>query len=206
MTTKDPVRQRILTAARELFAERGYEGTSVRDITARAKANLAAITYHFGSKEALFHTVLRSVAEPLVEAVTQAAQAPGTALQRLELALRAANEHVAAHPWAPPVMLRELAGSGRLPEPLVQAWKRNISTLVGLITAGQQDGSIRAGDPLLLALSAVGQVFFFRVGGRIAQEVARVDLTSPEVSARVIEHIAETARRSLANYPTKVKP
>jgi AcrR family transcriptional regulator len=206
MTTKDPVRQRVLTAARELFAQRGYEGTSVRDITARAKANLAAITYHFGSKEALFHTVLRSVAEPLVEAVTQAAQAPGTALQRLELALRAANEHVAAHPWAPPVMLRELAGSGRLPEPLVQAWKRNISTLVGLITAGQQDGSIRAGDPLLLALSAVGQVFFFRVAGRIAQEVAQVDLNSPELRSRLIEHIAETARRSLANYPTKVEP
>lgn len=206
MNPKDPVRQRILTAARELFAQHGYEGTSVRDITSRAKANLAAITYHFGSKELLFHAVLRSVAEPLVEAVTQAAQAPGTPLQRLELALRAANQHVQAHPWAPPVMLRELAGSGRLPEPLVQAWKRNVSTLVGLITAGQQDGSIRAGDPLLLALSAVGQVFFFRVGGRIAQEVAQVDLNSPEVRSRLIEHIAETARRSLANYPLKAEP
>lgn len=207
MTTKDPVRQRLLTAARELFAQHGYAGTSVRDITARAKANLAAITYHFGSKEALFHAVLRSVGEPLVEAVTQAAQGPGTPLQRLEQALRAANQHVQANPWAPPVMLRELAGGGRLPEPLVQAWKRNITTLVGLITEGQQDGSIRAGDPLLLALSAVGQVFFFRVGGgRIAQEVARVDLNSPEIRARLIEHIAETARRSLANYPMKAEP
>lgn len=206
MTTRDPVRQRLLTAARELFAQRGYEGTSVRDITSRAKANLAAITYHFGSKEALFHAVLRSVAEPLVEAVTQAAQGSGTPLERIELALRAANRHVQAHPWAPPVMLRELAGGGRLPEPLVQAWKRNVATLVGLITAGQQDGSIRAGDPLLLALSAVGQVFFFRVGGRIAREVAQVDLNSPEFSSRLVEHIAETARRSLANYPLEAEP
>jgi AcrR family transcriptional regulator len=206
MTTKDPVRQRILAAARELFAQHGYEGTSVRDITARAKANLAAITYHFGSKEALFHAVISSVAEPLVEAVSQAAQAPGTPLQRIDLALRAANRHVQANPWAPPVMLRQLAGSGRLPEPLVQAWKRNITTLVGLITAGQQDGSIRAGDPLLLALSAIGQVFFFRVGGRIAQEVARVNLNSPEVASGIIEHIAETVRRSLANFSLKAEP
>lgn len=206
MTAKDPVRQRLLAAARELFALHGYAGTSVRDITARAKANLAAITYHFGSKEVLFHAVLRSVAEPLVEAVAQAAQRPGTALKRIELAVQAANEHVQAHPWAPPVMLRELAGSGPLPEPLVQAWKRNVSTLVGLVTAGQQDGSIRAGDPLLLALSAVGQVFFFRVGGRIAQEVAQVDLNSPAVRTRLAEHIAETVRRSLANYPTKAEP
>lgn len=206
MTTRDPVRQRILAAGRELFARHGYDGTSVRDITARAKANLAAITYHFGSKKALFDAVLRSVAEPLVEAVARAAQTPGTPLQRIELALRAANQHVQAHPWAPPILLRELAGGGRLPEPLVQTWKRNITTLVGLITAGQQDGSIRAGDPLLLALSAIGQVFFFRVGGRIAQEVARVDLASPEVSSRIIEHIAETVRRSLANYPMKGEP
>lgn len=206
MTTKDPVRQRLLTAARELFAQRGYEGTSVRDITARAKANLAAITYHFGSKEALFHEVLRGLAEPLVEAVTRAAQGPGTPLQRIEMALRGANDHVQANPWAPPVMLRELARGGRLPDPVVQAWKRNVSTLVGLITAGQQDGSIRAGEPLLLALSAVGQVFFFRVGGRIAQEVAGVDLNRPEARAGLIEHIAETARRSLANYPLKAEP
>ncbi len=206
MNPKDPVRQRILAAARELFAQHGFEGTSVRDITSRAKANLGAITYHFGSKEALFHAVLRSVAEPLVDAVARAAQAPGTPLQRIEMALRAANQHVQANPWAPPVMLRELAGGGRLPLPLVQAWKRNVSTLVGLITAGQQDGSIRSGDPLLLALSAVGQVFFFRVGGRIAQEVAGVDLNGPEVRSRIIEHIAETVRRSLANYPLKAQP
>jgi AcrR family transcriptional regulator len=206
MTTKDPARQRILTAARELFAQHGYEGTSVRDITARAKANLAAITYHFGSKEALFHAVIRSVAEPLVDAVQRAAQGPGTPLERVEGVVRAADRHIHANPWAPPVMLRELAGGGRLPEPLVQAWKRNVTTLVGLVTAGQQDGSIRAGDPLLLALSAVGQVFFFRVGGRIAQEVARVDLHSAEASTRIIEHIAETVRRSLANYPMKAEP
>ncbi len=203
MTTKDPVRQRILTAARELFAQRGFAGTSVRDITSRAKANLAAITYHFGSKEALFHAVLRGVAEPLVEAVARATQAPGTPLQRLEMALRAANDHVQANPWAPSILLRELAGGGRLPEPLAQAWKRNVTTLVGLITAGQQDGSIRPGDPRLLALSAVGPVFFFRVGGRLALEVAGVDPNDPEVRSRIFEHVAETVRRSLANYPVK---
>ena len=58
MTLKDPVRERLLLAARDLFAQHGYDGTSVRDITARAKANLGAITYYFGSKEALFYAVI----------------------------------------------------------------------------------------------------------------------------------------------------
>lgn len=200
MTPHDSVRQRLLQVARDLFAQHGYEGASVRDITSKAKANLGAITYHFGSKEALFHAVIRSIAEPLVAAVTRAAEGPGSPLDRVQAITRAAGDHLEAHPWAPRLLFRELAGPGPLPPPLLEAWKRNITTLVGLIHAGQQDGSIRAGDPLLLALSAIGQVFFFRVAGRIARDVAGVDPTDPALRARLADHIAGTIRRVLAHH------
>lgn len=206
MTTRDSARQRLLHAARDLFAQYGYEGTSVRDITSRAKANLGAITYHFGSKEDLFHAVIGTIAEPLVEAVTQAAQAPGAPLERIAGITRAAGQHVQAHPWAPRVMLRELASDRHMPPPMVAAWKRNIGTLVGLILAGQRDGSIRTGDPQLLALSAIGQVFFFRVAGRITREVAGLDPNQPELRQRIADHIAESVRRLLANSPAKAEP
>ena len=49
--------QSILEAARELFAERGYDGASIRAITARAGVNLGAVTYHFGTKERLYLAV-----------------------------------------------------------------------------------------------------------------------------------------------------
>jgi AcrR family transcriptional regulator len=48
---------RILDAAEELFAERGFSETSLRMITSKAKVNLAAVNYHFGSKNALIHAV-----------------------------------------------------------------------------------------------------------------------------------------------------
>jgi AcrR family transcriptional regulator len=48
----------LLEAGRVLFAERGYEGASVRAITAHACANLGAITYHFGSKRDLYDRVV----------------------------------------------------------------------------------------------------------------------------------------------------
>lgn len=51
--------ERILDAAEALFAEYGFDGTSMRMITSRANANLAAVNYHFGSKEALFQAVFR---------------------------------------------------------------------------------------------------------------------------------------------------
>ena len=50
--------ERILDAAERLFADHGFEGTSIRDIVDAAKVNLAAVHYHFRSKEALLEAVL----------------------------------------------------------------------------------------------------------------------------------------------------
>lgn len=58
-------RERILDAAQELFGEHGLEGTSLRAVTKAAGANLAAVNYHFGSKEELFRAVVRRVMEPV---------------------------------------------------------------------------------------------------------------------------------------------
>src|SRR4249920_3042410 len=54
-STKD----RILGAAEELFAQHGFSGTSLRQVTSRADVNIAAVNYHFGSKENLVNEVFR---------------------------------------------------------------------------------------------------------------------------------------------------
>lgn len=61
----DETRQRIIEAAEKLFALRGVEGVSIRDITRAAGVNLAAINYHFGTKTALAAEVFRQCIDPL---------------------------------------------------------------------------------------------------------------------------------------------
>lgn len=93
-------RERILTAAEQLFAESGVATTSLRTITSLARVNLAAVNYHFGSKEALIEAVyarrlgplnqarldnlkaLQSAGQPDVEDIVTAFVAPIVALGR----------------------------------------------------------------------------------------------------------------------------
>ena len=56
----DLTRQALIAAALAVFAEKGFVAGSIREITRRAKANQAAVTYHFGGKEGLYREVLRS--------------------------------------------------------------------------------------------------------------------------------------------------
>lgn len=68
MTDCSDTKSRLLDVAEELFGENGIERVSVRDITEAAKANLAAINYHFGSKEELVEAVFTRRVAPVNEA------------------------------------------------------------------------------------------------------------------------------------------
>jgi AcrR family transcriptional regulator len=77
-------RTRILDAAEELFMQHGFEGTSMRLLTAKASVNLAAVNYHFGSKHALVEAVFRRRLDPMnqerlagLEALEAQGRSPG---------------------------------------------------------------------------------------------------------------------------------
>jgi len=61
-------RSRILDTAEELFGEQGFDRVSIRDITKKARVNLAAINYHFGSKEDLIAAIFEREFVPVNEA------------------------------------------------------------------------------------------------------------------------------------------
>jgi AcrR family transcriptional regulator len=63
----DITRERIMKAAERLFADRGYDGTSIRAIVAKARVNQAAINYHFDGKDGLYREVLRAAFRALTE-------------------------------------------------------------------------------------------------------------------------------------------
>jgi AcrR family transcriptional regulator len=82
-------RERLLDAAERLFAEKGFAATSVRDITAAAASNIAAVNYHFGGKYNLYNEVFRrrmaAIREQRIASIRQSTGEGGT----LEVVLQA---------------------------------------------------------------------------------------------------------------------
>lgn len=74
-TTHFSTKDRILGAAEELFAQFGFSGTSLRQVTSRADVNIAAVNYHFGSKENLVNEVFRRRMDDMTKQRLQALKA-----------------------------------------------------------------------------------------------------------------------------------
>ncbi|HEY8468474.1 MAG TPA: TetR/AcrR family transcriptional regulator [Longimicrobiales bacterium] len=194
----DGTREALIAAGRELFALHGYDGASVRAITARAGANLGAITYHFGSKRALYDEVVRRCLEPLAERVLMLAQGSATPLDRIGMVARAFADYMRANPDIPRLMLQALVQGQEPPRAALPTIVRMHGALAALVREGQADGSIRPGDPALLAIGVVSHPLHLVLVGRALKTVVGLDLDDPGERARVLDHVAAFARAALA--------
>lgn len=95
----DVSRERILEAATELFAARGYAGAGVDRLAERSGIAKTAIYYHFGNKEGLLAAVLERASTEWIEAIQRAARQAGDPLGRLERALAGMREMLEERPW-----------------------------------------------------------------------------------------------------------
>jgi AcrR family transcriptional regulator len=95
----DASRERILEAATELFATRGYAGAGVDRLAERSGIAKTAIYYHFGNKEGLLAAVLERTATQWIEGIQQASRQAGDPIGRLERALAGMRAMLEERPW-----------------------------------------------------------------------------------------------------------
>ena len=198
MNERDGTRDRLLVAARTLFAQRGFAGASVRAITQRARANLGAVTYHFGSKQALYATVLEQLFGSLRERVA-AATAPSTAAaERLRAIIHAFFAFFGEYPEAPRLMVHRLAAGEPPPPAVVRQFRPVVDAIIATVRDGQEGGAFGPVEPLLATFTIVSQAVWFAVARGMIATVSGVPLDRPEMAAVVERHIAEVVTRALA--------
>jgi AcrR family transcriptional regulator len=106
---------RLLDVAEKLFCERGFDGTSVRDLTRAADCNIAAVNYHFGSKDQLYRQMFQRHMERVFTVhrknIGSVMSGPNPTLEKLlETLIRTALEALAEHNGKIPMlklMIRE---------------------------------------------------------------------------------------------------
>ena len=189
-------------AARAEFAARGFDGASVRAITTAAGVNLGAITYHFGSKQALYETVVSDALEQAaVRMEAAASSAERTPLERAGEVVRVFFDYFGENPEVPRLMLQALASRQGPPAAVAVHLQRMIAALAALVMAGQRDGSIRPGDARLLAMSIVSNPLHLNIVRIPLQQFMGIDLANAAVRGRLIENAVHFVRGGLAALP-----
>jgi len=99
----------ILQVAEELFSENGFEGTSIRDLAAKADVNLAMISYYFGSKEKLFEEMVLRRTVYMRELMTQLLAADADPKDKLFIIIDLYVDRILSNSSFHKIMYREIS-------------------------------------------------------------------------------------------------
>ena len=159
----DKTTERILVAARTVFAEKGYNGAHVDEIAVRAGVNKATIYYQIGDKDTLYanviHQIIGNTAQGIANAVAKADK-PGEKIRAYITFIAGA---VDKNPELPPIMMREIAADGaHLPLVVIEDIVSVLTVLAGILEEGRKKGIFADVGPFLIHMMIVGTILFYK--------------------------------------------
>lgn len=188
-------KQALLEAAAEVFAEVGFRNATVREICQRAGANIAAVNYHFGDKEALYCAVLRYTQEQALEKfpLNLGLKPNAPAEQRLKAFVRSFVLRIFADgpvAWHGRMLSREMIEPTGALDMLVQEKIRPQAVQLRgivheLLGQGASDEQVR-----LCCFSVVSQCCFYHHCRPVISRLFPQQKFSPEEIEKIVEHIA----------------
>jgi TetR/AcrR family transcriptional regulator, regulator of cefoperazone and chloramphenicol sensitivity len=206
----DPTREKLLEVAGRVFADRGYQAATIREICVQAGANVAAINYHFCDKMGLYTEVLQqSVRASQIEAIQNALDKTARPEDILRAVIRARlrgvcrgdlpdwHFQILAHELAQPTpAFRQLIK--KVAEPI---FKRLLELIGGMIGLPPQDDKTR-----LCAISVVGQILAYVTATPLLAGVWPGLKMTPEQVERIADHIADFSLSYLQDFRSEHEP
>ena len=189
---QDDTRQRLLEAAGEVFAEKGFETATVREICSKAGANLAAVNYYFGDKHHLYIEVVRYAHRDWgakIAAVTASSLSePSERLEDYIQGFVARLFDDCSPPWRARLMMREMAE----PTPgclvMLADYVRPLDDYLQAILE-ELLPEASSGERRMVAYSIVGQCLFYKVHRPMIELISGEEEYRTLEPARLAEHI-----------------
>ena len=188
-------RANLIEAAIPMFAAKGFNGVSVREIATASGANLSMISYYFGSKEGLYTAVLTEQFA-ILDKVGEIKPMKIDTLQKFELYVRATVSRYRKNPYLLRFYTSELTNPTPCFETIVKpAIKRVVQMLLDTFSEGLSHEKFREGlDPADTVLALAGMInFYFLLEPATAELVDR----APEHDEKLIRHIMDIFTRGV---------
>jgi len=192
-TTDSSTRDRLLTAAAKLFAERGYGMTSMRDIARATRMRVASLYHHFKSKEDLYHEVLDREQSKIRELINAALVEETEFPKQIERMVTLAFDYHRRNPSLAKLGLRMLLGDG-LTRPYDSRW---LGMMEALLRPRAAKGEIKSIDPALFLISAAAIIQHHAVSNGTLRDMVGQSLREDEIEDRTREHVTQVILRSL---------
>jgi AcrR family transcriptional regulator len=152
----------IIETAEQLFAHKGFDGTSVRDIADEADVNVAMISYYFGSKEKLLESLFSYRGEEgLLKLESLVYKKDATALDKVNMLIDYYIDKLQSQPCFHKIMMREQVADFRTVTTamIIDLRKRNQELIKQLIHEGQKRGEFKKGiDVSMMMATLIGTV------------------------------------------------
>lgn len=183
VTDKADKREHILVVAEQLIAEKGYDGTSVRDIAEQAGVNLAMISYYFGSKEKLLKVLIEqrfnSTAKLLEEKSNDQVQGPW---EKIEWLIDYYVDKMFGNFRFHCILSQEFNSerSAEIKELIITIKMQNLERIKKIIVEGQKKGIFRKVDVELTMASMMGTIFQLINSRGLYAKLLRIDHTDEE--------------------------
>ncbi|UCE86204.1 MAG: TetR/AcrR family transcriptional regulator [Deltaproteobacteria bacterium] len=197
--------ERILDVAESLFAERGYAGTTLRDVAAGVGLRIPSLYNHFPNKEALYAAVLERGLSPVLEALAALVEAGDRRRWDPHRSVATMMELLARRPDFPRLIQHEtLSGGARLTDE-IRAWIQPIFARARQVVQATPGAQRWKPDQIPLLVLALYQI----VAGYFAmapfhRELAGEDLLTEPALARQTEFFADLVSRLFADTPARV--
>jgi AcrR family transcriptional regulator len=191
-TASEQTRQRLLDAAREVFSQHSFQGATVREICRRAEANVAAVNYHFGSKDSLLAEALNfAQLAALQKANVKVAECPKMRLRLFlrDFMLMLLDENNPSSQCR--IMVRELADPTPALDKIVREAIAPLHEFLGKLVREIVSEKVGEAELRRCVHSIIGQCLFYRHSHPVLQRLhpeLRYDLKEIEA---IGEHIAE---------------
>lgn len=196
---------RILQVAEKLFAEKGFDGTSIRNISKEAKINIAMVSYYFGSKEKMLESLILFRTSDLKMQLENLLKENITPLEKINKLIELYITRINKNKGIYKILHFELSSVKRQvnTKSFAEVKKRNLESLRQIITEGQEKGDFTKDVNItLLTPTILGTFFHFQMNRPLYEDV--LGLKTDEAFDHYVhndlkEHIQKTIKALLVH-------